>query len=305
MKNTTPFYFKIFAGLLITLLFASRIQAQESIEVKEQSKSFSRGSFTAFTMEVPQANWRTVLSDWKTFLKQQSKKSVSDKNGEIFLAKCLIGRLGADSIAVYSTVVSQPERILISAFYFVDDSLPINSTTYTEKAGSIKVFMREFGVKEYQLAVEHELADAMKVQKNLENNVEKIENENESLLKKINENNRNTSRKRDDITANEQEQKLKSDAILQQKTLLMNFNGTLDAREKEEKKLSALEKEKKKLQKGNESLHEKIDDNESENRSFQKKIDKNNDENIPAAKAAVNSQKNQIAQIQDKLSKIK
>ncbi len=305
MKKPLTISFLIFIFAFLAAFSPGKMIAQENIQVIEQDKSFSRGTFPAFTMEIPQANWKRVSSDWKNYLRQQSKKRITEKNGEIILPKCVIPILGADSLTVYSLVITQQERIILQAIYFIDDSIPINSKSYAEKNGSINVFMREFGVNEYRLAVEKELEESLKIQKNRENAVIRLETENESLLKEINEKDRYNTRKRDDISTNDQEQKMKSDAILQQKTMLMNFSGTSEMREKEEKRLRSLEKDKKDLQKENESMHRKIEDKEQENRISQKKIDTNKEDAIPAAKAALNAQKNVVAQIQDKLSKIK
>lgn len=304
MKKISTQPLKI-ASFLLFLLLSIPAFSQVNIEVNEEDKSFSRGNFKAFTVDIPQATWKMVMSDWRSFLKQQSKKSTTEKNGEVMLPVSFIGRLGTDSLSVYATVATKETSTTLIAFYFIKDSIPVNTLTATEKTASIKSFMREFAVNEYKQAVEKELNEAEKQLRNLENAVDKIENENESLRKDINQNERANDRKRNDISTNEQEQKLKSDAIIQQKALLMNFKGTLEERDKEEKKLSSLEKEKKKLEKANESMHEKIDDNDSENRSLQKRIDKNNEDNIPAAKAAVNSQKNVVMQIREKLNNIK
>ncbi len=290
--------------IFLFALISNVCQAQDTLKVLEMDRSFSLGNKNAFVIDIPQANVKTINSNWKTYLRQQSKRSTSEKNSEIVLPKGPIISIGTDSITIISMVSSEGTKIKLITFFMMNDSSFLSTLMNNEISSAAKHFIRQFGIKEYKNAVNNEMLEEQKKKNELEKKVNNLDKENESLRKDIKDNERTISRKRDEISDNEQEQSLKSSSILQEKTILNNFVGTTEQREKEQKQLKQLTKEKEKLQDNKESLLKKIDDLESENRSIQKRIDKNNEELIPDAKANVARQKTVVNNVLTKMNNI-
>ena len=287
------------------MLVSGISQAQENLVVQEMDRSFSMGNKNAFVIDIPQAQLKKVQSNWKTYLKHQSKRPAASKDGETTLPFGIIPALGNDSMTVFSIVSPDGTKIKLSAFFMLKDSSFLSTAVDSEKAAAVNNFVRQFGIKEYKNAVNDEWLEEKNKLVILEKKVSYLEDENEGFRKNIRNNERAISRKKDDIVTNEQEQSLKSTSILQQKTYLNNYTGTEEQKKKEEKLLKQFTKEKEKLQDSKESMLKKIDDLESENRGIDKLIEKNNEEIIPDAKKQVSLQKGIVEAVMTKMNNIK
>ncbi len=291
--------------VLLFILISGICHAQENLIVQEMERSFSMGNKNAFVIDIPQTQLKKVQSNWRTYLKHQSRRPAALKDGEIVLPYGVIPALGSDSMTVFGIVSPDGTKIKLSAFFMLKDSSFLSTAVNSEKAAAVNNLIRQFGIKEYKNAVNEELLEEKNKLNVLEKKVKYLENENEGYRKDIRNNERAISRKKDEISTNEQEQTLKSTSILQQKTYLNNFVGTEEQKKKEEKLLKQFTKEKEKLQDSKESMLKKIDDLESENRGFDKLIEKNTEEKIPEAKKQVSLQKALVEAVDLKMNSIK
>jgi hypothetical protein len=291
--------------VLLFILISGICQAQENLVVHEMERSFSLGNRNAFVIDIPQAQLKKVQSNWRTYLKHQSKRPAALKDGEIILPYGIIPALGSDSMTVFGIVSPDGTKIKLSAFFMLKDSSFLSTAVNSERSAAVNNLIRQFGIKEYKNAVNEELLEEKNKLNVLEKKVTSLENENEGYRKDIRNNERAIARKKDEISTNEQEQTLKSTSILQQKTYLNNYVGTEEQKKKEEKLLKQFTKEKEKLQDNKESMLKKIDDLESENRGYDKLIEKNNVEKIPEAKKLVSLQKALVEAVDLKMNSIK
>jgi hypothetical protein len=291
--------------VLLFILISGICQAQENLVVQEMERSFSLGNRNAFVIDIPQAQLKKVQSNWRTYLKHQSKRPAALKDGEIILPYGIIPALGSDSMTVFGIVSPDGTKIKLSAFFMLKDSSFLSTAVNSERSAAVNNLIRQFGIKEYKNAVNEELLEEKNKLNVLEKKVTSLENENEGYRKDIRNNERAIARKKDEISTNEQEQTLKSTSILQQKTYLNNYVGTEEQKKKEEKLLKQFTKEKEKLQDNKESMLKKIDDLESENRGYDKLIEKNNVEKIPEAKKLVSLQKALVEAVDLKMNSIK
>lgn len=291
--------------VLLFILISGICQAQENLVVQEMERSFSLGNRNAFVIDIPQAQLKKVQSNWRTYLKHQSKRPAALKDGEIILPYGIIPALGSDSMTVFGIVSPDGTKIKLSAFFMLKDSSFLSTAVNSERSAAVNNLIRQFGIKEYKNAVNEELLEEKNKLNVLEKKVTSLENENEGYRKDIRNNERAIARKKDEISTNEQEQTLKSTSILQQKTYLNNYVGTEEQKKKEEKLLKQFTKEKEKLQDNKESMLKKIDDLESENRGYDKLIEKNNEEKIPEAKKLVSLQKALVEAVDLKMNSIK
>ena len=290
--------------IILIFLISNFCGAQDTLKVIEMNRSFSLGTKNAFVIEIPQPVLKKAQSNWKSYLKKQSKRSLTDKSGEVTLAKGPLLLLGVDSISVFSTMNQMETKVKLCVFFMMSDSTFLSSEIDSEKSIAANKFVRTFAVNEYKNAVKDELAEEQNKLMTLEKKVDALEEENEDFRKEIKDNERAISRKKDEIKSNEQEQDMKSTSILEQKKRLNEYVGTDEQRVQEEKQLKSLNKEKSKLQDNKDSMLKKIDDLEGKNRAIEKKIDTNKDEKIPDAKNLVDQQKSVVKKVESKMNNI-
>ena len=290
--------------IILIFLISNFCGAQDTLKVIEMNRSFSLGTKNAFVIEIPQPVLKKAQSNWKSYLKKQSKRSLTDKSGEVTLAKGPLLLLGVDSISVFSTMNQMETKVKLCVFFMMSDSTFLSSEIDSEKSIAANKFVRTFAVNEYKNAVKDELAEEQNKLMTLEKKVDALEEENEDFRKEIKDNERAISRKKDEIKSNEQEQDMKSTSILEQKKRLNEYVGTDEQRAQEEKQLKSLNKEKSKLQDNKDSMLKKIDDLEGKNRAIEKKIDTNKDEKIPDAKNLVDQQKSVVKKVESKMNNI-
>lgn len=291
--------------LFALFLISNFCIGQDTLKVEEMNRSFSLGNQNAFVIEIPQADLKKVQSNWKTYLKKQNKRTITDKNGEITLSKGPIQTVSSDSITVFSTLSAGETKVKLSVFLMMSDSSFLSSEKNSEAASAASRLLRTFGINEYKNAVNDELLEEQNKLNTLQKKVTLLDEENEDIRKEIKDNERAIDRKKDEIKSNEQEQELKSNSIFEQKKRLNNYVGSDDQKSKEQKQLKQLEKEKSKLQDNKDSMLKKIDDLESENRANEKKIALNTDEKIPEAQKLVDQQKLVVKNVETKISNIK
>lgn len=293
--------------ITLTLLFQISIiaSAQDTIKVNEVELTFSKGNHHGFSVNIPQAKLKDVISDWKKYIRQKNKGNISENKGEYVLSKTIIPDLSPDSLIIYSIITTNVDDFGLVAFITGNDSVFYSSLFNPELSLKIKNYIHNFAVNEYRNAVKNELSNEQKKLKQLEDNLDDLDHDNDKSGKKISANERENDRTQNEIKSNLNLQQLKSDAILQQQQLLATYQTPSDEKTSQEKKLKDLEKDKRKLEKQNESLHKNIEENESDNKLLQKKIDKNNADLIPARKTEIAKQKEKVLTVQYKLNGIK
>jgi low affinity Fe/Cu permease len=287
--------------LTLTLAIA---EAQDTLQVTEVQKTFSKGQHTGFSVYIPQAKQKDVTSDWKKYQREKNKSDYNEVKGEYILSKTIIPEISSDSIIVYSIVSAGTTQINLTAFVTGNDSVFYNSSINPNISGKINTYIRNFAVHQYRKAVNDELTLEQKTLKSIEEDIESLEKDNEKMEKKIKNNERDINNLESEIKSNLNEQEINSKAIYHQQQVIATFLEKSDLKSQEEDKLKDLEKIKKKLVKQNNGFHNDIDDLEADNKSLKKKIAVNEDETIPLKKSDKDKQRLKIANVEVKLKGI-
>ncbi len=294
--------------LLLTLFFLltqiNNTLAQDSLKVTEINKTFSKGTQNGYCIKIPQTKIKNAISYWKKIINQKNKISVKEIDGEYILDKTKIPEISSDSIIIYSIFIENPTYVEIVSFVSGNDTDFYSTASNPNISSNFIIFIHKYAVSLYKNAVTTELSAEQKKLITLEENLKDIENENVQYGKKIKANERTNERIQEEIKSNLQLQELKSESILQQQKSIASYSNPSDQKSDEEKKLKAIQKEKKKLEKNNESLHSDIEDNENDNLNLQKTIDKNISEIIPAKQEEIKKQRELIAIVEKKLKGI-
>ena len=170
--------------LFVLFLTTNFCNAQDTLKVEELNRSFSLGNKNAFVIEIPQADLKKVQSNWKTYLKKQNKRTITDKNGEITLSKGPIQTVSADSITVFSTLNAGETKVKLSVFLMMSDSSFLSSEKNSEAASAASRLLRTFGINEYKNAVNDELLEEQNKLNTLQKKVTLLDEENEDIRKR-------------------------------------------------------------------------------------------------------------------------
>ncbi len=289
-------------GLLLSFVNA---RGQDSLQVMEGKNTCSLGSQSSFSIQIPQVKQKEIMSAWRKYVKQGTKKSAEEDGGEIILSQAVIPALGIDTFTVYAKTEATDRGVLFTSFYHWNDSLFISSSIDVSKTEKISGFIRTFAIQEYKNAVEDELKTNQKMLKTLESNLEDLISENDNSAKKINEYKRNIEQLKSDIKTTDKELDLKSEEVIRQKLYVESYTGTPEAKAVEEKKFKDLSKQKNKLIDKKEDMYKEIDDKEKKIKDKERLIEKNTNEIIPAKKDQITAQKVAVQQVEVKLSVIK
>ncbi len=290
--------------LFVLALNLTIAEGQDTLQVTEVQKTFSKGQHTGFSVYIPQAKLKEVASDWRKYQREKNKSDYKEVKGEYILSKTNIPEISTDSIIVYSILSATTTQINLVAFVSGDDSVFYSSTINPSISGKINSYIRNFAVHQYRNAVTNELALEQKTLKDIEEDIESLEKDNEKMEKKIKNNERDINNLESEIKSNLNEQEINSKAIYHQQQIIATFLEKSDLKSQEEDKLKDLEKIKKKLVKQNNCFHNDIDDLEADNKSLKKKIAVNEDETIPLKKSDKDKQRLKIANVEVKLKGI-
>jgi len=151
-------------------------------QVTEIEETISVGEKSGFAVNIIQAKKKNVANAWQKMLKKQndSKEKVEDKKGEIFITGAMIERLHHDPINIFALITELDEGTRVEAFFELD-SVFINSSNNPDASLVATNILEEFALESYKDAVRQELKDEEKKLSNLENDLKKLEKENERM----------------------------------------------------------------------------------------------------------------------------
>src|ERR1041384_8246690 len=115
---------KIFLIPFFAFFISNSLQAQDSLHVYQKDKEMSRGIYTGFSVDVPQAKLKDVVNAWKKYIKRGETKSPVEKNGEEYqISGTSIVNVSVKQLNVYATIKEVEKAIRITAYFAEDDSI--------------------------------------------------------------------------------------------------------------------------------------------------------------------------------------
>lgn len=290
--------FYLFA-LLNTLSYA-----QEEIIVTLKNKTFSIGETPSFVTFIPQANYEQVQKDWSKYLSKDTKEKTEEQEGELFILNKDYEKISPTPLNIYSYIKEYDGELMLVVAFQIGDQF-VSREMDEEIYIPAKKYVKDFALEAYRKAVSDELKDEEKALKKLESQKTSMLNSKESVVFDINLYERNIITKTDEITLNKMDQSNKVLQMQAQKELILKLaNAGEEEKDEAEKILKELEKDFKKLQKQNESLHQDIDNNESYIRQKEINLAKISNE-IKFLQLDIDDQAYKVRKIQQKLDGIK
>jgi hypothetical protein len=290
--------------IFITTLLFGNISAQEDIRVLLKEKKFYDDEATAFVVEIPQAEYNTVLKSWTKFLKDNPKEKVIVENAEVSISKKFIPKIANDSLDINSYIKEYDGHIVLAVSFKLRGKY-ISESSEEEIFYPTKNYVRNFALAQYKKAVNLELKEEKRTYSKLDTDLNSLIHSNDNYIDAIKQAKREILTNKDLITLNEMDQSSKVLQIQTQKEIVYRLVNTPGDEQKEAKKnLKKIEADFKKMQNKNKTFHNKILSLETKIGVDNRNIE-NNEKEQKFIKLDKDDQEYMVRKVQKKLDRIK
>ncbi len=293
---------QLFSFALVIVAIASF--AQQTINIDEAIRPFSKGSYPSYELEIPQSHLSDISKEWMKYLKTGSKNKPVDANGEISINGAVNANLSPAPFNVYSKLLETTTGVKLTAWLTDDDSVYI-SKDLNNRDLAVQKYLNDFAAAQYRVAVKVELNGENDKLKKLQGELNALIKQQDKSTKNIEEDKRSIGRNNDLLQTNNNDQQNKQNQISQQQQtvdgLESNPGATLDAAKKQ---LKDYQNDLKKLISTNEKLHKEIDKWNADIRNEERNIT-DNQNNQQLKNGDIDKQKLVIQNVQAKLDGIK
>ncbi len=204
--------------LLCTISFNSI--AQNQFVVTENEYDMALGVQNGLTIEIPEADEKTVIKAWEKLMKDNKfdkKSKVTTSKNETAALNMIIYGVPTD---VYSQVFYQNDGIKLTAYFDMGELGFVNSQTMPDNYNKMVQFLQNFAYDTSKEVVKDELNEEVKLLKKIEGEQRKLEKENKRLHKAIEEAKKTIAESEKAIEKNLTEQGLKTEELkLQEKKI--------------------------------------------------------------------------------------
>src|SRR5205085_4361807 len=136
---------KLILSLFCFIVILKSSQAQDSLEVIQLQKSFSKGNQNGYLVKIPQAKYKDVISEWKKYIRLKTKNNVKEVDGEFHLVNIVLPEITPDTISIYSIIKSNEGYVEFLSF-FEDKNSDYYSSKNESVSSNIEKLIRDFAV---------------------------------------------------------------------------------------------------------------------------------------------------------------
>jgi hypothetical protein len=294
----------LFLALLIHLI-PVRAQDKLQVTVKEIIGEMSKGTHTGFEMLIPEQTYKAIKNDLGKYLRKGSKSRTIEANGELYIRGAVIKNITHLPLNIYVKNREVTDGIILTAWFTTDDETFYSETAHPLEAASIKKYLSDFGVQMHYEAVNEMKLYQERQLKKLENELEELQNEKNRSERKIKEAERDIESNKRSLETTGKLLAAKEEELLRQREVVSRIKGTGGDEEKlAQSNLKKIERDKKNLEKEQESLNRKNDQNASDIDSEKRNISRNQNKQEEKQKE-IDKQKEKVKDLVKKLETIK
>jgi len=293
-------------NFFILFILSFLYQAVSTAQVLEDSIVMSLGFKNALTIIIPETTSKFVDAEWKEYLKPYGKVTKIKQSIETITPDVQILDIGGISkLTIYNRNESVTEGVKANVWIAIDSGFVQSEAYPKEYVASVK-WLKDFAFKVINDQITVELEAEQKILDKFSANLTKLQKENTSLHKSIEDSKEKITKAEADIETNLNQQEMAQKDIDNQKTIvgeIQKQSGVTSKQIDEEvKQLSKLESNLTKLKKSNDSLHKVISDSNTRITKAEEDIITNL-ENQELAQKEIDNQKVVVAGVQTKLDK--
>jgi peptidoglycan hydrolase CwlO-like protein len=301
MKKTITLFTCILLGMQV-------VQPQVTIEVKEESKTISRGDQPAFIVDIPGGKYETIRKEWIKFLETGTKLKVQAVSNELNIQGAVFKKITLDSVNVYSSVYDLDSNIRVIACFELDSvflSTSSQNPRQNELSVALKSGVRDFAVGQYVNVYEQRLNDENTQLKTLESERKEQVDAIEKNQKSIKGNEENIRRSEESIHILDGDMEIKNTEIKNKKAVAASLKSyDPEGYKVADKELGTLEREKKKMENQREKEQKKIVEYKNDIKEAERSIGKLEEE-VESLEHQIADQQDRINQIEKEKSRIK
>ncbi len=251
MKNCIAF---------LTALLPFFVSAQLDVRIDESPKSFSKGNYPAYQIDLPKSRLEKTEKDWMNYIQKGAKGKPALVNGEVVMQNAVSPNISAAPFNVYSTLLETTAGVRLTSWFSQNNDSLFFSNAIGDRNLAVEKYLHDFAVQEYKEIVQNELNDENAKLKKLQGELKDLYNEQDKSNKKSSQLQRSIMRNRDEINVNDNDQANKQAQIDRQKQIVeeqkSNPGPALDAAKKA---LRGYERDLDKLINKKERLYKQID----------------------------------------------
>ena len=291
-------------NVFILFILSFLYQASSKAQVLEDSLVMSLGFNNALTIVIPETTSKFVDAEWKEYLKPYGKVTKIKQSIETITPDVQILDIGGISkLTIYNRNESVTEGVKANVWIAIDSGFVQSEAYPKEYVASVK-WLKDFAYKVTNDQITVELEAEQKILDKFSANLTKLQKENTSLHKSIEDSKEKITEAEADIETNLNQQEMAQKDIDNQKTIvgeIQKQSGVTSKQIDEEvKQLTKLENNLTKLKKSNDSLHKVITDSNNKIVKAEEDIITNL-ENQELAQKEIDNQKVVVAGVQKKL----
>lgn len=205
-------YIFLVAALVLGFSYASQAQIS-GLEVVEETRSMSKGSYNALVLKLTGTTEKEVLKEWSRFVKDYGGKTKYDKKGgEYFTDNATVKEMSDNTIDIYMKVTPSGEDLILSAWFNLGVTY-LSSNEHPDRYPAAEEMMKTFSLNVSAAMIEadlklkeQELKDLEKEQKDLEKDKANREKDIASYEETIRKMETNIDTAKTDIEENEKQQ---------------------------------------------------------------------------------------------------
>lgn len=207
---------KIFFTTILSCLFI--IGQSQDMNVIEGTKMMREGSFNAFSTELNNIKASDAVSAWKDFMQEYKAKTKNDKKQDLLISENVqIPSLGRNPIDVYASLSGDKAGSSTSvSIWFDTGSGYVNSIDMKEQAIAATKIVEEYAINVLKKSALDNEANEEKILKDLESDLKKLANKDDSLRKDIDKAKENIQKWEKELAQNEDDQDKKRKEIKKQ-----------------------------------------------------------------------------------------
>ncbi|MBK8555408.1 MAG: hypothetical protein IPL65_06345 [Lewinellaceae bacterium] len=188
-------------------LLTGTVHAQWNV-VRETEQMMSFGSRPCFQVEFQNTSDNTVLEVWKDFVSKNfdAKIKKDRKTKEWVATDVKASYLNSGGVTIYATIEEDGKNAVLNAWFDIGQPHFLNSRDNAREAREVADAMRLFYYDVRRAVIGEEQKAAEKELTNVENNLKKLQKENDSLHKAIDDYNAKIKKAEQDILDNTKQQ---------------------------------------------------------------------------------------------------
>ena len=224
MKN----WFLLFALFTFSQLATAQLHSYDSF-IQEESKMMSKGSNNGFSITLTGIEKGMAEGVWKKFSKNYDVRSKRDrKTKEYFSDNANIAEMSSNPVDIYTTF-SQVDTNTVVNFWFDLGGAYLSTAQHNDQVSAANTVLQSYAFAVGKKRAEEELKAEEKVQKVLEKDLEKLEKDNKTFHKRIEEAKALIAEMEESIKVNLEDQEKKKMEITTQKVVVNKKGEALNA----------------------------------------------------------------------------